>query len=106
MTAPAPQAYVGKPREPVTAMYWDGQYQNGELLEIKNWIESIAPSLQTATFDTTVGESVVPYYLTVNDPVTNKSFEVVRDTYVFQQADGTVKALTGTIFEILFAPQV
>ena len=106
MTLPTTQVYVGKPREAVTAVYWNGAYQNGELLEIKNWIESVAPNLQINTFDTTIDEMVVPYVLYFNDPVTNVGGQVIAGGYVFLDSDGKVRVLDATIFEILFQQQV
>jgi hypothetical protein len=96
---PEPVVYIGKPREPVTAVYYDGNYQNGQLLEIKVWLASLDSNLQLTTWDAEPG---IPFYLNVYNLVTNKGFDVSPDMYVFQETDGQVRALPATIFEILF----
>jgi hypothetical protein len=85
MTMPAPATFVGKPRDPVTAVYYDGDYQNGNLLDIKAWLESIAPEGYTISYD-----EFMPFVLGVLSP-DNKYASVDPGSYVFQ---------------ILFTPQV
>lgn len=102
MTQPEALTYEGKPRDPVTAIYHNGNYV-ANFPYIKEWLEEMAePGVEI--IDGT--DSGMPFMMTISDPANNRYFEIGNQPcYIFQMLDGSLRVLDPTIFEILFQPE-